>query len=371
MKNASFWEQDTFNHSFDLIIIGAGIVGLSSALFFKHRNPDARVIVLDKGSIPEGASTRNAGFLCVGSITEHVADMEKETPENIKKRLQRRYRGMQLLRETLGDQAIDYQNCGGYELFTEQKNFGKATNQLARFNKWMKDITGKKDVYQAERLNGYNVIYNRLEGAIHPGKMMQALIAKTQAAGVHIRWNTNVKKIKKSGVLLSENDSSISGDQVLVASNGFTRRLIKNITIKPGRGLVMVSEPWPGMPWVGIFHYDRGYVYFRNAGDRLLLGGGRNIAMEEETKDQFGINPGIKDYLTNFARQKLTLPEGISFEYEWSGIMGFTPTKTPILQRINDHCVVAAGLSGMGIAIGMDVAQTAVGLLSDISSMNN
>lgn len=364
MKKSSFWEKDSFLKPYDLIVVGAGIVGLSSALFYKKEHPQARVLVVDKGMIPEGASTRNAGFACVGSITEHVADMEKETEENIKKRILLRYEGLNLLRETLGDSAIGYENCGGYELFTSPPKFKEASSYVSRFNDWMKELLGKREVYVADELNGYPVIYNRLEGALHPGKMMQQLVRRVQAAGVQLRWNTLVEEVGDNGSITLKNGKALQTEQILVASNGFTKRIMPDSDIIPARGFVMVSEPWPDMPWNGTFNYDRGYIYFRNVGDRLLLGGARNTAVEEETDDHFGVNPDIKKYLLNFAADTLHLPGNLKFEHEWSGIMGFTTTKTPVLERLDTHRVVATGLSGMGIAIGMKVGKEAAHILS-------
>jgi glycine/D-amino acid oxidase-like deaminating enzyme len=372
MKQPSFWEKETFLKSYDLIIIGAGITGLSSALFYRRHHPGARILVLDKGSIPEGASTRNAGFACVGSITEHVSDMEKETEEKIKERIQRRYRGLHLLRRTLGDTAIDYENCGGYEIFTETREFEEAREHIPQFNDRMKELCGEEEIYQPKELNGYDAIYNRLEGALHPGKMMQVLLNKVTESGTAVRWNAIAKNIDDqgsvsiAGAAYDKSGFTLEADQILVAANGFSAQLLSEVPIKPARGLVMVSEPWhDDMPWKGTFSYDRGYVYFRNVGNRLLLGGGRNAAIEEETTHVFGNNETIKNYLQTFARETLHMPDEIEFEYEWSGIMGFTPTKTPVLKRLDDHRVIAAGLSGMGIAIGMEVGKQAVGLLND------
>ncbi len=365
MKNASFWENETFNREPDLIIIGAGIVGLSSALFYKNHHPEARVLVLDKGNIPEGASTRNAGFACVGSITEHVADMQKETEANIKRRLQWRYRGLQLLRNTLGDEAIGYENCGGYELFTDKDSFETAREFIPKFNSWLSELSGFENVYQPTQLNGYSVIKNKLEGALHPGKMMQSLIHKVMTKGVAIRWNTRVESITDKGSIVLQNGDALQAKQVLAATNGFTKSLLGTIDVSPARGLVMVSEPWGDIPWRGTFNYDRGYVYFRNVGDRLLLGGGRNVAKEQETLQTFGTNDKVQQYLQKFARQTLKMPDELSFEYEWSGIMGFTESKTPVVERVNNHQVVAAGLSGMGIAIGMEVGKQAAEILTN------
>lgn len=364
MKQSSFWEKEVFNTSYDLIVIGAGIVGLSSALFYRQQQPDARILVIEKGAIPEGASTRNAGFACVGSITEHMADMQKESEENIKERLQQRYSGLQLLRQTLGEEAIGYDNCGGYELFVSEDKFEEAREYIPKFNGWLNELVDENEVYTSRDLNGYKVIHNKLEGALHPGKMMQALVNTVEREGINLQWNTAATNIEAPDSVLLENGRRVKAEQILVASNGFTKRLLPDLPIKPARGFVMVSEPWSSNPWIGTFNHDRGYIYFRNINNRLLLGGGRNIAIEEETLDEFGTNASVKSYLHDFARETLGVPDELAFEHEWSGIMGFTGSKTPVVKRLDEHRVVAAGLSGMGIAIGMDVGKRTAEILN-------
>jgi glycine/D-amino acid oxidase-like deaminating enzyme len=364
MKNLSFWEKEILDQAFDLIVIGAGIVGLSSAYFYKRQHPNDRVLVLEKGAIPEGASTRNAGFACFGSVTELMADMQKDTEGNIKKRILRRYKGLQLLRETLGDQPIGYKHCGGYEIFSNLESFKEAESYIPVLNDWFLELTAEKEAFEPMALNGHHAIHSRLEGALHPGKMMQALIHKVQSSGVEIKWNSQVMETESSGKVQLKNGRILESGQILIACNGFAGELVGEIEIKPGRGLVLVSEPWPDNPWKGIFHYDRGFVYFRNIGTRLLLGGGRNRAAEEEQTDRFGTNGEVKKYLLEFAADQLDFANHLSFEHEWSGIMGFTPTKNPMVERLDQIRVIAGGLSGMGIAIGMDVARRAVEIIN-------
>lgn len=367
-SQASFWEADVSKNRYDLIVVGAGIVGLSSALFYKRKHSEKQVLVLDRASYPLGASTRNAGFACVGSIGEHLADMEKESEKNIGRRISRRYRGLQLLKETLGEKAIGYEACGGYEFFNSQQKFKEVAPEIDHFNGWLEELLGEEGVYEARRLEGYPVIYNRLEGALHPGKMMQELIRKVSESGVEIWWNTPVQEVGSSGEVELQNGESSSltlkGQNVLLAVNGFARKLLPEIEVHPARGLVLVTDEQDVMPWKGTFHHDRGYIYFRNIGNRLLIGGARNIAVEEEETNQFGINERIKDYLIGFVSNDLRLPPGWQIDYEWSGIMGFTPTKTPIVEQIEDCRYIAAGLSGMGIAIGMDVGHTAAEMIN-------
>lgn len=361
----SFWEKDTFLKPWDLIVVGAGIVGLSSVLFYKRDRPQSRVLVLDKGFLPRGASTRNAGFACIGSITEHVADMDKESEEIIKERIAMRYRGLQLLRSTLGDEAIRYEPSGGFELFTSKDRFSEAEEYIPKFNRWLQELVGEEEVYANASLNGYPVIHNHLEGMLHPGMMMQTLAKLVISEGVDIRWNYPVAGTPEGGFVALNNGMELKSKQVLIACNGFTPRLLPDVAVCPARGFVMVTNEQQELSWKGTFHHDRGYIYFRNLGNRLLIGGGRNIAREEETTDRFGVNPAIKNYLCRFVDDVLRLPESWKVDYEWSGIMGFTDTKTPVVKRLDDSRVVAAGLSGMGIAIGMQIGREAAGLLNN------
>jgi glycine/D-amino acid oxidase-like deaminating enzyme len=357
--SSSFWEKTSFLESCDLIVVGAGIVGLSSALFYKQANPDSRVLVIERGFLPQGASTRNAGFACVGSVGEHLADMEKESEQNIKERIKRRYNGLELLKSTLGEEAIGYKHCGGYEFFASQDEFDNVAPQIDRFNSWMEELLDEETVYQRDEIAGYPVIHNRLEGALHPGKMMQTLVNKAGKAGVEIKWNSEVEHISQGGEVKIAGGPSLQAARVLVAANGFVKRILPDMDITPARGLVLVTNEQQQMPWKGIFHHDRGYIYFRNLGQRLLIGGARNLDIDGEATDQFGANQIIKDHLVDFVSNILRLSSGWEIEHEWSGIMGFTPTKTPLITQVDQHRYVAAGLSGMGIAIGMDVGQKA------------
>ncbi|MEX2605245.1 MAG: FAD-dependent oxidoreductase, partial [Gracilimonas sp.] len=79
----SYWESELYDQVYDLIIIGGGLTGQSIAYFYKTNHPTKKVLVVDRGFFPIGASTRNAGFACFGSVTEHMADMEIEEEKYI------------------------------------------------------------------------------------------------------------------------------------------------------------------------------------------------------------------------------------------------------------------------------------------------
>ena len=83
----SWWEKDTLARPYNLIVVGSGITGLSSALFFKRSRPGARVLVVDRGFWPTGATARNAGFACFGSAGELFDDLAAESEQAVRDRL--------------------------------------------------------------------------------------------------------------------------------------------------------------------------------------------------------------------------------------------------------------------------------------------
>ncbi len=357
----SYWEEVLYNQHCDVLIVGAGLTGLSTALFTKKENPHARVVVLERGVFPIGASTRNAGFACIGTVGEHLADLELDSESKLKERIKSRYEGLQLLKSTLGEQNIDYDPCGGWEIFTDQQAFEEAVNQVERFNSWMSELIGEDEVYTIGEFEGYPGIFNRVEGALHPGKMIQKLIELNIQAGVEIRWKTEVKHLDFDlGKVLGTNAEQWLAKNIVLATNAFTNRLSNTENIKPGRGLVFVTSPIKDFKWKSTFHFDKGYVYFRNLGaDRLLIGGGRNVDYDKETTNEFGINELIKNFLIGFVNDIIKLPQGWEIEREWSGIMGFTESKSPSLEKIGSKTWQVAGLSGMGVALGMALGKKA------------
>ncbi len=362
MPLQSYWENVLHETIYDLIVVGAGLTGQSTAYFFKKEYPKAKILVIDRGFFPIGASTRNAGFACIGTIGEHLADLEIDSEELLKNRISNRYEGLNLLRETLGDQAIEFEQTGGWEIFKDLNEFNKSRDEIDRFNQWMKEITGDENWYEVRTYLGSPAIFNRMEGMLHPGKMIKRLYELNIGLGVEYRLNTYIKEASTQDMVVrTEGGISIKADRIVFATNAFTSTLLPKKTIKPGRGYVLVTNEINDLAWKGTFHYDKGYVYFRNLGDnRILLGGGRNVDLESEETSEFGVNDSIKNYLIEFANKKLNLPKNWQIDQEWSGIMGFTESKSPMVEKVSENCLVAAGLSGMGVALGMKLGKEAV-----------
>jgi glycine/D-amino acid oxidase-like deaminating enzyme len=371
----SYWEQKNF-FSYDLIVIGSGFTGLSTAINYKKENPKASVLVLEKGVFPTGASTKNAGFACFGSLTEILDDFWTMNPLEITALVQRRYKGLQQIRKIFGDSALRYQHTHGFELL-EEENLA-AVDQIDEVNRMLKKLF-KKDVFtlvkKSERL-GFSdrvklVVENHFEGELDPGAYLGALWQKASKLGIRILTGVSVVEIQKDdGIVLAENSGKnkvfeFKGEKVAICTNAFSKKLWPESELEPGRGLVLLSKPMADkISWKGTFHMDKGYVYFREIDGRLLLGGARNKDFEKEKSLEFETNPKIKSHLETLAREVIFPGKKIEWEMEWTGIMAFGPKKSPLIQPIGKKTAVAVRLGGMGVAIGWQVGKELSQLLS-------
>lgn len=372
----SYWERESFLKNIDLVIVGSGLVGLSAAIRAKERFPQYRIAIIERGGLPLGASTKNAGFACFGSMTELLDDLQHTPANTVWSVVERRWKGLQQLRKITGDSAIRYLQYGGYELFTNTENtlFESCMDQLTEFNRLAGAITGHPEVYKkatselpAFGFNGVqNLIINQAEGQIHTGQMMAALLQKAREKGIEL-WNginiTQIEDTNQGVELLTEAGWSIQAEQAIICANGFARQLLPQLDVWPARNQVLITHPIPNLKVKGCFHYDRGYIYFRNIDDRILLGGARNIDLEGEKTDQFAANEVIRAALTTFLHEVVCPNYPISIDTWWTGIMGLGPVKKPIVERVSSHIIAAVRLSGMGVAIGAGVGTEGADLL--------
>jgi glycine/D-amino acid oxidase-like deaminating enzyme len=370
----SFWEKESFLE-YDLIVIGGGIVGLSTACSWKEKFPGKSVLVLESGIFPSGASTRNAGFACYGSAAEILHDIRLMGQDKALDLVEMRRNGLSRLRKRLGDEAIGYEELGGGELILHNEHF--ETDALEEINKLLRPIFGRPvfsmDEEAPARL-GFQVrqiryfIRNHVEGQIHTGKMMKSLMAKARELGVEMLTGCHAGKPETVNgrwrVSLKKSSIEFSAERVAICTNAFTSEFFPEMDVKPGRGQVLITTPLPDLRFRGIYHFDEGYFYFRNVGDRILFGGGRNLAFEEETTTEIQLNSLIQSRLEEYLRT-LILSHGTAFEIEqrWAGIMAFGEEKIPILKDMGNGLALGVRMNGMGVAIGSEIGEKLIEII--------
>ena len=358
----SYWEKSSFIHH-DLIVVGGGIVGLSTALHFQLAHPKKKVAIIERGLFPSGASTKNAGFVCFGSISELAENARTDSQDELLSLVEKRYKGGLELRQLLGDQHIDYRPVGGYELDFN----GELHERIDTFNDWLKplfkhpvfsDARDKIPAFGFDQTTVKGLVKNQFEGSIDTGKMMDAFARKAREAGVQFYTQTEVLHYVEQtngvevAVSTAEGPLQLFTDQLALCTNAFTKTLLPDAGLEPGRGMVVITKPLTWTPPQGTFHYHSGYNYFRNAGKRILLGGARHLDLKGEATTQEGINSLLKEQLIEDLGNFIAPNRPVEIDYAWSGIMAFGEGKAPLLLHPSARVHAAVRLGGMGVALG-------------------
>ncbi len=365
----SYWERTAFIYNADVIIIGSGLVGLSAALHLKRQQPLLKVTVLDRGFLPSGASTKNAGFACFGTVSEQLGYIIRSSEAEMLRMVDYKYRGLQRLRANLGEDNIRYEQHGGYELFTtsEKEEAELCIEAIPYLNKFLSEVIGDTDIYAVAdaKITGFSfegvsrMIVNKYEGQIHTGHMMRTLLYKAYEAGVLVLNNCMVDRIEieNSHQSTYTNQGVFKAKKVIVANNAFASQLYPDLDVVPGRGQVLVTKPIPNLKLKGTYHFNEGYYYFRNIDNRVLFGGGRNIDFKAEETADFGNTEQVKNQLTQYLHEMILPNQPVEIDYWWSGIMGFGEELSPIIKELKPNVFCAVRCNGMGIAMGSLVGE--------------
>ena len=371
----SFWEKKSFIN-YDLIVIGGGLTGMFCALSYIKKKPKSKVLVLERGIFPNGASTKNAGFATFGSLSEIISDNKELSDDSVFNLVENRVLGLELLKKTIPEASLNITNYGGYELVLN--NNDDPAEYIEKYNKLLFPIFNDNIFSIAkEKIKAFgfseseliNLIFNPYESQIDPGETIYALQRILLSKGVNIINGANVLEFKSIGNFFEITTKNI--DEIInfkstfmaVCSNAFAKKWFPNIDVKPGRGIIITTKPVSNLKFKGSFHYNEGFNYFRNYENRVIIGGGRNLDFKSENTDKFGINNLIKESLVKDLQNIILKNDEFEVDMEWSGIMAFGSSKKPIIKKVSDRSVIAVRLGGIGVSVSSIVGKEASELL--------
>jgi gamma-glutamylputrescine oxidase len=376
MLPVSIWESESFFAPRDIIILGSGFTGLWSAYYLKKRYPNKKILILERGLIPSGASSRNAGFACFGSFTELLSDEKNQGENEMLELVEKRFKGLEKIGKKFSPEQIDYENLGGFELVSPEQfpDLDILRTKIDKLNSQLKNITGKQKTFQlndskikAFGLGGsHHLIENKMEGQLHSGKLLEALVRLVNSMGVTILTQVDVQKIETQagGVTLETAlPLSFQANQVLICTNAFAKSLLPELDLRPARGQVLLTEPVEGLKLKGTFHYDEGFYYFRNLGNRVLLGGARNKFFTEEETFSADVSEPVQQELERFLREVVLPGTPYKISLRWGGTMAIGGEKKPIVSKISDQIFCAVRMSGMGVALAPQLAKQMAGMM--------
>lgn len=337
----------------DLAIVGGGLAGVGAA--YAAADLGARVALLEERTLASGASGRNAGFVLAGpakSYEEAVGAMGSDEARDVWSFTLENNR---LMADLVDRYALD---CG--YLRRGSMSLSASAEEWTDLHQTRADLAAagiETSLVEAHQLPRpfdrmyTGGIYYPGNAEINPGRFVRGVAARI-ADRVQFFECTKVLAIDPAGKwTLDTGNATVRADAVLLATNVWTSRLMPAVPIQPARGQVVATERIDRVVVPFPMYADRGYQYWRQTYDGyLVVGGWRNLDMENEARHEEVITPRIQQALDTMIE---AIAPGSVVERRWAGIMGFTPDMLPMVGKVSDRpgLWIAAGFSGHGVSM--------------------
>ena len=333
----------------DVAIVGAGIAGVAAAYHVSRSG--AKVVVVDARTVAEAASGRNAGFLLAG-VAENFVAAARRYGEDRALRIWRFTRhNQELVREIVSRERIA---CG---------LAWNGSDQIAGDDEEWAEVRESAERLQKEGVRVRLVPEERAaiyeeDGELHPVKYVRALAAAAVASGARIHDRTRAIAVAKGEVRTER--ARVRAGSVVVCVNAYSQHLLP-LRVRPVRGQMLATAPVARRVFARPAYANRGYRYWRQRADgRLLVGGWRDIAADEEVGEEERTTPRIQEQLERFLRERA--PDA-TVTHRWAGTMGFSHDALPYVGVLESGVVVNAGFTGHGMAFATATGELVADLL--------
>jgi len=339
------------NMTADVAIVGAGIAGIATAYHLARAG--AKPVVLEARTVADAASGRNAGFLLAG-VAENFVAATRRYGEDRALRIWRFTRhNQELVREIVAREGIacDLAWNGSAQIAGDDEEWAEVRESADRLRKESVRVL----IVPEERA----AIYED-DGEFHPVRYVRALAGAAVAAGARIYDRTRAIAVTTSEVRTER--ARVRASVVVVCVNAYSQHLVP-LRVRPVRGQMLATAPVGRRVFERPAYANRGYRYWRQRADgRLLAGGWRDTAADEEVGEEERTTPRIQDQLERFLRERC--PE-TNVTHRWAGIMGFSHDALPYVGRLDSGVFVNAGFTGHGMAFATATGELIADLVRD------
>lgn len=372
----SYWNSasDKKKIETDFLVIGGGIAGLSSAYWLEKNFPKSKIALIERHKIGSGASGRNAGFVTCGS-SEHFAKLVTDFgPEKAIEIWKFSEQNRELLKSEVIKGNADkllFGSTGSCTVAASDADYSRYITLADTMAKLGIDV---ELINEAKITSDYAVkgfkggIEYKHDGEVHPILLLKEL--RSLLKNTEIIEDQEICKMESvSGVYCETQHLRIQSQKVLVTLNGYLGLFWPNWEklVRPQRGQVIVTEPLPKRI-KGPCYLTKHLCYFRQMPTgELLIGGFRNLDLENENTYIDQVSEKIQNALFDFTKNFFDFTAHAKIKNRWSGIMGFTPDGQMIIgetpQFKNVHLM--AGCSGHGMGLLFHAAKVLVESLND------
>ncbi|MCM2473297.1 FAD-binding oxidoreductase [Rhizobium sp. CG5] len=347
------------NEEADLVIIGAGFQGLSTALHAARKGLSVRVI--EAGRIGEGASGLNGGQVIPGLkydpewLLQHFGDDRGER--------------LTAFSQTTADTVFDLITRNGLDVEHSRHGWIQAAHTetalaaaAERNRQWKArgaDVTLLNDAEISFMTGASGYVggwLDRRAGVINPLAFVLELARLAVEAGVRIADGARATKLRQENGRWTVETAAggvVRGKTVVVASNAYSDRLVPGLALSlvPLNSFQIATAPLPLAQQDLILAHGQAVsdsrrilVYYRRSPDgRLVLGGRGRMAGPRRGEDWAHLEHALLRLFPVLA--------GIDIEHRWFGQVAMTADHLPHIHEPQKGLLMAAGCQGRGVGL--------------------
>ncbi len=392
---AEFHSQKSLSTEADVVIVGAGLTGANVMFFLLDAiRKGLRVIVIDS-NLADSASFRNGGNF-EAMPESFLGDYEGLREERVKYlRLTRPYMNEDEIQKMATHQAewilkwctanvqhvMDHYQKDGIEAFANPKGWLRMAETAAEEAALRAEVESAQglglefEYWSKERIQEELKIPAKFGGRMalksgnyHPGRLVTQLLQKGLEAGAEMHLGTRVLSQKKvaGGYEIKTSFGTVKTKHLVAGTNAFTRDLIPELApvIHPFQSHIANWEhvrlpsksPAASATWTwnlgdGYGHFRWETIYangkFENRG-MFHIGGGRDIPANSTRISELNRDPEVFESIVANINEKLPETQGQPPTRFWTGLMGFTPDRFPLVGALDTNFWIAAGYNGYG-----------------------
>ncbi|MEQ1567406.1 MAG: FAD-dependent oxidoreductase [Myxococcota bacterium] len=365
----------------DVVVIGAGFTGMSTAWHLSERFPDRKIVVLDAKRVGNGASGRNGGM-----ALHWINGVEVHDPDRARRLYALTTDTLGWITDVLAAHAPDarFRRDGCLEVLTDPKRAEAAHHKAELLASWglpIRYLGGAELRARVQAVGAVGAVFDPTTGVLHGLDLLRVMERVTLARGVEVFEHSPVLTIEEGRTITVTTPSgTVRAPTMVLATNGYTPRLgYFRSGVFPLHSHVIATEPLPLSRWeqlgwghVAGFTDDLDRIAYASltADGRLLFGGGGNGAYSYYYggRTQTPTSPERQyAYVRSILDRYFPGAADVKIAHRWTGTLGITLSRCCSMGVMGEHrnILYALGYSGHGVVLANLAGRVLCDLYSD------